>query len=590
MGYSYIPLTAEEQEAAGLLARQMRLSPVIIEILFRRGLTDRAALETFLYPQLDSLPDPFGMAGMEEATRLLTRARREGRPVYIHGDYDVDGISATALLQDFFASVGIRSSWYIPRRTEEQYGLSESSLTRLLGRANPRHRPVLITVDCGISSFAEVLLARERFGCAEVIITDHHLPGAELPAASAIINPKLPECGFAFPHLAGVGVAFFFAHALRRVLVNEGLLRRERMPNLKRLLDLVALGTIADVVPLVDVNRTLVRVGLEVLAARERPGVAALAESANVRTSAVTAEDVAFRLAPRINASGRLGRPELGVRLLLAREPQDARRLARDLEGLNTRRRALENDISPAIAEACERQLEAGRVGIAVYNPHCHPGVLGILASRMTDRFGVPVILLTDDHQDEAAGGLVLKGSGRSVPGLNLYDMLAECRDVIVQFGGHPMAAGLTLELAHLSDFAERFHQSVARHLAEPVEVVPDTPVDYRVNAEFPQETDLLQTMLLMEPCGEGNPAPVFLMPPKPLTQVHTVGNHEHVVFQIEAQGRTLSGVGFNLARQYDAFPGNETSLVFKLKQRCVRGREHPQMQVIKFLPEMTRE
>lgn len=589
MGYSYVPLTAEDKAAAALLARRLQLSPVLVEILYRRGLTGEAELRTFLYPRLDSLPDPFSMAGMAEAVQVLVQARAEQRPVYIHGDYDVDGITATSLLQGFFAAAGIRSFWYIPRRTEEQYGLSEKSLAKLLRGVQPQEKSVLITVDCGISSMAEVRLAKERFGCASVIITDHHLPGPELPDATAIINPKLSGCGFPFPHLAGVGVAFLFVHALRRALVERHMLSREHMPNLKHCLDLVALGTIADVVPLVGLNRTLVRAGLEVLAARQRDGVAALAASARVMTAAITAEDVAFRLAPRINACGRLGRPELGVQLFLAQDAREARRLVHDMEALNTRRKELEQAIMPAIARACEEQVQKGRAALAIYNPDCHPGILGILASRMVDRFGLPVILFTDDHQADGAEqkGKILKGSGRSVMGVNLHETLTGCQEVIEQFGGHPMAAGLTVALAQLDEFSNLFHKNVLQQIARPAaNQARDTPVDYQVETGSFFEDDFLQTMLLMEPCGEGNPEPLFLMPAGPLSQVRTVGNHEHLVFQIETCGRTVSGVGFNLARQYAEFPGNEAALIFKLKQRYVRGREHPQMQVIELLHE----
>lgn len=583
MDYSYIPLTEPEKEEAGLLARQLRISPVIAEILYRRGVSSLEALREYLYPQLASLPDPFSMRGMKEAVTRVVEARLSGHPLYIHGDYDVDGISSTALLQAFFTTAGIQSSYYIPKRTEEQYGLSANSLSKLLQHVNASARPVLITVDCGISSFAEVLLAKQEFGC-DVIVTDHHLPAPELPEALAIINPKQPGCTFPFPHLAGVGVAFFFILALRRALVEAGVFQKETMPNLKSSLDLVALGTIADVVPLVDVNRTLVRAGLEVLATRKRAGVCALAESGNVMTAAITAEDVAFRLAPRINACGRLGQPELGVQLLLASEQNEAKELAAELEDLNAQRKALENDIMPEIAAACARQAEQGRAALAVYNADCHPGILGILASRMAEQFNRPVILFTDDRIGEE--GQILKGSGRSVAEVNLHEALAQCQEALEQFGGHPMAAGLTIHLHQLEDFARLFHESVQQQMATPKDQNTHRLVDYQLKAEHLLHQDFFQTVQLMEPCGEGNPEPVFLMQTEPLRQVRTVGNDEHVVFQIRIHGRTLPGVGFNLAQQYSGFSGNETSLVFKLKQRYVNGREHTQMQVIEFLPD----
>ncbi len=583
MDYSYIPLTEPEKEQAGLLAQELRISPVIAEILYRRGVSNLEALREYLYPQLANLPDPFTMLGMKDAVTRVVEACLAGHPLYIHGDYDVDGITSTALLQAFFTEAGIKSSYYIPKRTEEQYGLSENSLNKLLHRATTSARPVLITVDCGISSFAEVLFAKEQFGC-DVIITDHHLPAPKLPEALAIINPKQPGCAFSFPNLAGVGVAFFFILALRRALVEAGVFRKETMPNLKSYLDLVALGTIADVVPLVDVNRTLVRAGLEVLATRKRVGVCALVENGNVMTAAVTAEDVSFRLAPRINACGRLGQPELGVQLLLARDHKKAKDLAAELENLNTQRKALENIILPEIAAACASQAEQGRAALAVYNADCHPGILGILASRMAEQFSRPVILFTDDRLD--SDGQILKGSGRSVAEVNLHEALAQCQEALEQFGGHPMAAGLTIHLNQLETFAKLFHESVRQQMAKPRPQHDYILVDYQLKAEHLLHHNFFQAVQLMEPCGEGNPEPVFLMQTEPLRQVRTVGNDEHVVFQIRINGRMLPGVGFNLAQQYSGFPGNETSMVFKLRQRYVNGREHTQMQVIEFLPD----
>lgn len=581
MDYSYIPLERLDKQKAAHLAKKLHISPIIAEILYQRGMTSLEALREYLYPQLASLPDPFTMLGMKEAVTRVVEARLADHPVYIHGDYDVDGISATTLLHAFFTTVGIRSFYYIPKRTEEQYGLSEASLHKLLNTVSASAKPVLITVDCGISSFTEIAFAEQHYGC-DVIVTDHHLPGPELPPALAIINPKQSDCSFPFTHLAGVGVAFFFALALRRALVEAGVLKKETMPNLKNSLDLVALGTIADVVPLTGVNRILVRAGLEVLATRSRPGVRALAESGNVMTAAITAEDVAFRLAPRINASGRLGQPELGVQLLLAQNQDEAVQLAAELENLNNQRKALEADITPAISAACSKQTEEGRAALAVYSADCHPGILGILASRMAEQFNRPVILFTDDQH--ASGGHILKGSGRSVPEINLYEILSNCQEVIEQFGGHPMAAGLTISLGSFEDFSRLFHENVEQQKTRPLHQ-QQILVDYQLAAEHLLHHNFLQTVQLLEPCGEGNPEPIFLMQAEPLKQVRTVGNDEHVVFHIHVQGRTLSGVGFNLAQQYSGFSGNETSLVFKLKQRYFNGREHTQMQVIEFLP-----
>ena len=590
MAYAFTPLTPAEKKLAHEMAQVLQISPIVAEILYQRGLRDIQKLKEYLFPQLSSLPDPFTMKGMQEAVNRVILAKKKGQVIYIHGDYDVDGISSTALLQSFFTQVGIISHFYIPDRTKEHYGLSRESIDKLLDKDKPAQSAkgaLLITVDCGISSHAEVDYIIKQYDC-DVIITDHHLPGQSLPPALAILNPKQKGCAFPFSYLAGVGVAFFFVLALRRAMVEMALLSKENMPNLKELLDLVALGTIADVVPLVDINRILVRGGLEVLATRKRIGIKALADKGNVFGSVVTSEDIAFRLAPRLNACGRLGQPHIGVKLLLAQDLASARSEAAHLESLNNQRKRLENEVTKAIIASCEKQVEEGREALSVYNEACHPGVLGILASRMVEQFERPGILFTDDLTEKnCEQNRQLKGSGRSVAGINLFQILQACREKIEQFGGHPMAAGLQILKDNFEDFSRSFHLAVLKEKQNYETQVKQNmarPVDYTLSTENLGQQNFIQTIQLMEPCGEGNPEPLFFLEPKALEQIRMVGNNEHVSFQLRLQNKAMAGIGFNLAQQFAVFPGDESALIFKLKKRYYQGQERPQIQVVEFL------
>ena len=345
----------------------------------------------------------------------------------------------------------------IPNRLEERYGLSRHSISRLIDQLdNPARGGVLITVDCGITAIEEVEYARQQG--LEVIITDHHEPQTDLPQAGAIINPKQADCLFPFSQLAGVGVAFYLVMALRRAFTEHGIFDGTQL-NLKKYLDLVALGTVADVVPLVGVNRILVRAGLEVLSEKQRPGVHALCERCGIADREILAEDISYRLAPRINASGRLGEPEIGVELLLAQTSQTAQDPADALDQFNVERKTLELDALEAIEKQCNELIAAGREGLAIYQEGCHPGVLGIVASRIAERYGRPVIIFTDEQV--GSDSTSLKGSGRSVAGIHLFDLLEQCKEFISQYGGHAMAIGLTIEQANIQDFAELFNMQV---------------------------------------------------------------------------------------------------------------------------------
>ncbi len=557
-----LPLSQAEAASCKQLAAALQLPHVITGILFRRGIASVDVARRFLQPQLADLPAPGAMKGLDKAADLLAEAVVQQRQIVIHGDYDVDGITATALLADFLRKTGLEPICHLPNRLTDEYGLTMKSVAALAAQAVMP--ALLITVDCGISTPQEVRLAKD-LGFT-VIITDHHEPPADMadfPLADAVVNPRQAGCAFADGELAGVGVAFFLLVALRRKLVSRGWWTQGNMPNLRDYLDLTALGTIADVMPLTGVNRILVRAGLEVISRRGRPGIAALCERAGLREDLVSAEHVAYQLGPRINAAGRLGNPQLAADLLLAQDMGKAAVLADELEAANVLRRELEAEVLAAAIQQVEQQVGAGQGSLILCGENWHPGVIGIIASRMVDRFHLPALVFTGDSGQEK----MLKGSGRSVLGLNLHQALEQCRAWIVHFGGHAMAAGLTVRDEDFAGFRAAFAEAVRALNGDlpptgiTIEAVLDERTDFR---------ELARCLRLLEPFGQGNPEPVFLLRNVHLREVNTL--REHLRFAVQLNGGMVKGIGFFMAGQFEAAAGRTVDLAFRLKESSFRG------------------
>lgn len=499
------------------LARTVDIPPMVARFLYLRGLRSPEAAAAHLSPTLQSLSDPFRLADMEPAVDRLVRAVAAGEPVAVYGDYDADGVTATALVAGFLRNLGLPVRTYLPHRREEGYGLHLEPL-RELAAAGVR---LLVTVDCGIANPEEVAAAGELG--MDVIVTDHHEPPPHLPRALAVINPKRPGCRFPFKHLAGVGVAFNLVRALRQRLHERGHWGGAPPPNLKAELDLVALGTLADVVPLLGDNRVLVRVGLEVLGATRRPGVRALMEVAGL-SGTPTARDVAFRLVPRLNAAGRMDHAGAALDLLLAASAGEADPLARRLHELNQERQAEEAAI---LREALGLAAgQADRPALVLAGDGWNEGVVGIVASRLVDQLGKPVILL-------ARRGGECRGSGRSPEGLDLFEALSRCAEGLTAFGGHTAAAGIRLPAAHLPAFTERFQAVVAATLeatGAAGRLVLDGPatVEELADPVFGRFFDLLA------PFGPGYHEPLFLLRGFELQQKHVVGER-HLKLRIGA-------------------------------------------------------
>lgn len=514
------------------LSSRHSLNPLIARVLVNRGLATAEAAARFLSPSLADLPDPFLLPDMDRAVARLVRARQSGETVCVYGDYDVDGITAVALLIGFFGTAGISCRYHIPRRLEDGYGLSADGLQTVAAQG----ASVVVTVDCGISAVAEAELAADLG--LDLIVTDHHTLGPALPAAYAVINPLRSGSAYPCTVLAGVGVAFNLLIALRSRLREDGAFVAGEEPDLRHYLDLVALGTIADIVPLLDANRAMVRTGLKVLTAAGRPGIAALKTVAGV-DGEVSCGAVGFRLAPRLNAAGRLEDAAAGVELLLTRDPAEAARLAAALDASNAERQALEREIlQDALNRIGETAELKERKSIVLASADWHPGVIGIVASRVVDLYHRPTILIA---LQEGSG----RGSGRSIPGFHLYQALHACADHLLKFGGHRQAAGLSIAEETLASFVERFDAVVSGELADD-ELVPDLWLDAELQ---PTDLDiaLAERIAALSPFGAGNPEPLFLVRNARIKE-RRVLKDIHLKLSLVVGERTCEAIGFSLA------------------------------------------
>jgi single-stranded-DNA-specific exonuclease len=522
----------EREALAAELSRALRLHPLAARVLAARGLSGPEAAARFLEAPLSDLPDPFTMKGMDRAVARIARALEAGERIACYGDYDVDGVTSTTLLAGFLRAAGGDVVTYVPHRLAEGYGLNAAAVESLAQQGVR----LLVTLDCGITSVEEVRAAT-ALG-VETVVVDHHTVPVELPAAEAILNPHQPGCAYPSKDLAAVGVTFALVMALRRRLRESGRFGdRWPEPNLKDALDLVALGTVADVVPLLGANRTLVRWGLGVLAKTQRPGLRALKRVAGVADGvAVTAGQVGFRLAPRINAAGRLDDAGRGVRLLLSQDAGEAMALAEELDRENQARQEIERRILDEAAADAVARVAGGARGLVLARDGWHAGVVGIVASRLVERFARPVVLVALDGE---AG----KGSGRSVESFHLHDALTACSDHLERFGGHKHAAGVTVARDRVEAFRAAFEAYAAGQLSE-----EDLQPRCRIDAWI-EDADLTDQAAAdlerLAPFGAGHPEPVFALRCA-AARGRTVGSGgAHLKLNLGVRG--IDAIGFGL-------------------------------------------
>ncbi len=530
---------ADGGDAAARLAGALGLHPLAARILATRGYGAAGDAQAFLAARLEDLPDPSSMKGMSGAVARIVRAIEAGERIACYGDYDVDGVTSTALLAGFLRAAGADVVTYVPHRLVEGYGLNVAAVEKLAADGVR----LLVTLDCGITAASEVRAAT-ALG-VDAVVVDHHTVPVELPAAAAILNPHQAGCAYPSKDLAAVGVTFALLMSLRRALRERGRFSPSRPePNLKDALDLVALGTVADVVPLVGANRILVRWGLEALSRSRRPGVRALKKVAGIAEGTpVGAGQVGFRLGPRINAAGRLDDAGRGVRLLLTADAAEAEALAAELDRENQARQEIERRILEEAIQDAAARVRGGARGLVLARDGWHAGVVGIVASRIAERFHRPVVLV-------ALSGDEGKGSGRSVEGFHLYDALAACSAQLVRFGGHRHAAGVTVARARLDAFREAFEAHARERLAEE-DLVPRCRIDGWI-AEGDVTDRAAEDLARLGPFGAGHPEPVFALRGA-ATRARTVGAEgAHLKL---ALGR-LDAIGFGMGDRVTACAG----------------------------------
>ncbi|HUK22336.1 MAG TPA: single-stranded-DNA-specific exonuclease RecJ [Gemmatimonadales bacterium] len=560
-------LTARpDSSLTAALAAELSIPEPLAALLVQRGHDAPARARAFLRPELTQLSDPWAIADMSRAATVIAGAVRSGTPILVHGDYDVDGQCATALLTRVLRIAGARVHSFIPHRLRDGYDFGTAGLEA----AAKVEAGVIITCDCGITAVEPVRAASAQ-GRA-VVITDHHLPPPDgLPPAAAVLDPNRPDCASGATMLCGAGVAFKLAQAL---VASLGM-----SPNLPlHFLDYVALATVADMVPLMGENRILVRHGLRLLAQSRWTGLRALVEAAGLEGRPVRAGHVGYILAPRLNAAGRIGEPMDGLRLLLTDDSDEAATLARELETLNARRQAMDQRILEEAKDMAAQTLGPDDRGLVLASDQWHPGVIGIVASRLVERYGRPTFLIAWDP----ATGLG-RGSGRSVAGLDLHAALNRVGHCLVRYGGHAMAAGLTIERARFEEFRVAFLETTGELLG-PDDMVPAQHVDLEL--PLGMVSDQLERLIRhLEPCGPGNPAPVFGVRGARAIDAHRVGSN-HLRLTLDDGSGALPAIGFQWA---DAVPDSwldaPLDVAFRLERDEWQGRTKLQARIASIGP-----
>ncbi|HLM69092.1 MAG TPA: single-stranded-DNA-specific exonuclease RecJ [Longimicrobium sp.] len=558
---------APDFAAVDRLCRELRLPAPLCRLLVQRGFGESDAARGYLRPMPDHIHPPVRLAGVAEAVARLRLAIQEGETVLVHGDYDVDGICATALYVRALRMMGAKAEPFVPRRLVDGYDLSDAGVqaAAALGAS------LILTCDCGIVAHDAVL--RARAAGIDVVVTDHHTPGPDLPDAIAVVNPNRRDCGYPDKGLAGVGVAWKVCCALAA----ETGFPQDRLHGF---LDLVAVATIADIAPLRGENRALVRWGLKVLRDSPNAGLRALMRVTGLADRAeITAAQVGFVLAPRINAVGRMGEALRGVRLLLTDDDREADEIARTLEADNVWRRSVEGETLREALAALELCYDPERdYGIVLASRGWHPGVIGIVASRLVERFHRPVVMIALDENGEG------KGSARSIHAFNLYEALRDCSGHLVRFGGHRVAAGCSIREENVDAFREAFN-ALARERLTDDDLVPEVRIDLEMELRD-ADHDLVRMLRHAGPFGAGNVTPVFAARGVAVAD-HRVVGQGHLKMTLAAYGAKLDAIGFGMGAraQEPEFGRQLLDVAFKLEENHYNGRTTVQAKLVDFRP-----
>lgn len=564
MRWKYNPLP-DEQIAA--LSEELGSSRILAELLLRLGISEAEAAQRFLYPRLNQLDDPFALTNLRAAVDRIRQALKADEKIAVLGDYDVDGVTSTVLLMSILQRLGNQPSFIVPRRLEEGYGLSRTAIDRVL---DEEKIDLFIAVDCGTNSVEEVAYLRERG--IDVIIVDHHRSKEHIPADCTLINPHVcDKPSQPWTNLCTVGLVFKLAHGLLKALRTEDHLAGSEII-LKDYLDLVAMGTIADLVPLLEENRILTKFGLRVIQDGERHGVAALLKISGVKQGhMVQPMDISFRMGPRINASGRLADASLPVEMLLSRDHKFCQKSAQLLDDFNRERQEIERQIALDAERQKDAQLGEAS-GIVLFDDNWHAGVVGIVASRVSRKFHRPAIILGSE-------GELAKGSGRSVGGISLVSILEDCDDLLESWGGHPLAVGVSLKKENVPAFQRRFDELV-HEACKGQRIEPEIEVTRWLELSDVNE-DLLRDLDLLHPFGQGNREPLFALQNLILRDPPEVFMERHFRFKIvNTRGKRIFGVAWKMAENLPPV-GRPIDVVVRIYWNFFNGRQFLQLELI---------
>ena len=543
------------------LAAELDVPNIIAEILINRDIKTVAEVERFFNPRLSDLYDPFLLKNMDIAVDRIQNALKNREKILIYGDYDVDGITACSLLYLYFKEITEHVYFFIPERLKEGYGFS----SRGVEEAKNLGITLIITVDCGITSIDEIAAAQE---CGiDVIVTDHHQPGSEIPPALAVLNPMQKDCPYPFKGLAGVGVAFKLVHALDKTIGRD-------VTHLAKYTDLVAVGSSADIVPLIDENRILVRTGLDKINNRQNVGLNALLNVASLHNRFIGTGQILFGIAPRINAVGRLGNAERAVRLFSANQISEAFEIAQVLEQENRQRKSIEEKTAREAVEAAEIEFQEGSKNpLVLFKKGWHPGVIGIVASRLVEKFYRPVVMIA---VEEGIG----KGSIRSVPEFDVYTALESCEKYLKEYGGHKLAAGLTVYEHNIEPFKEAFKQVVRETISDDA-LVPKLKIDARISFDQVNE-QLYKILQQFAPFGPQNARPVFVAESAEVVGTPTIVGKNHLKFTVRQNDIVFPAIGFNLGERINQLEIGvpKLDLAFVIDENTWRGKNTIQLQI----------
>ena len=586
----YTPGNREADDIISVIARENGISYVTAKLIYNRGYCTSDSVDAFLNPAVEGFHDPYLMMDMEKAVTRIRESLDRGDKITVYGDYDVDGVTSVTLIYLYLKELGADIDYYIPSRSKEGYGLSQMSLDNLKENGTK----LIITVDTGITANAEVEYAKSLG--IEMVITDHHECHEHLPEACAVVNPHRPDCPYPFKELAGVGVVFKLVCAFEAMRCGGGNKRESIERVFRKYADLAAIGTVADVMPLIDENRIIVREGLASLDDTEREGLAALIEAASnpqsenravgeafpAKKRKINAGFIGFALAPRINAAGRISSAEKAVELLLSEEPIQAAEMARELCEINVRRQKEENAIAEAAYKTIEETHDFENDRVIVLNDDTwQQGIIGIVSSRITEKYGLPSILISFDGSTKGTPSLddLGKGSGRSIKGLNLVDALDHCKDLLVRFGGHELAAGLTVMRCNIDEFRKRINDYARENLTEDLSCIR-----YMADCELNYDEismSLANEISILEPFGVANAAPVFMVRGLQVSKIISMGAGKHTKLLLGRGEHNFQAVCFGMsAASLEIFPGEYIDLMCQISINEFRGQKSVQLVV----------